>query len=322
MLPRPRVLPELVPALLERLRAGPSSARWPALQALLAAGDEAVVEAVLVLADLELGDLADAANLRAAVRCVYGARCLPGTQPLDGISAATVPAERRRLALAGSFYLQAARGRGHPRSRVGSGLVRPRVAAASPAVRGHGAHPRVHGAGSSEPGARARARGAAAAREGEDRGVAAAVVQPRRAGIRPGGTGGTDPTRSPCGAGGTLAVPRRDRPGRDGRGAVTVAWVGERAVAGARSPPRTVAIRAGRDPARTRRGRCERLHGELPATLARRRRRGRGADRATARHRRAARDARALAAVPGRGQQRHGAEGREVARPRPCPPPC
>jgi hypothetical protein len=106
ILPRPRVLPELVPALLERLRAGPSSARWPALQALLAAGDEAVVEAVLVLADLELGDLAEAAALRAAVRCVYGARCLPGTQPLEGIGAAAIPAERRRLALAGSFYLQ------------------------------------------------------------------------------------------------------------------------------------------------------------------------------------------------------------------------
>jgi hypothetical protein len=98
-----RVDAQHIPALLDRLRTGPEEQRWPALQALLTAGDAAAASAAEVILALELDERTFKASqdLAAALRCTYGARCLQGQQPLDGLLESEPAAEVRRLALAG-----------------------------------------------------------------------------------------------------------------------------------------------------------------------------------------------------------------------------
>jgi hypothetical protein len=118
---RPRVAAQHVPALLERLRAGPAASRWPALQALLATNDKAVVDAVWVLAELEFdaATFRQGTTLRAAVRCVYGARRLPGMQPLADVRGDDHLVEFRRVALAGALcHVQISSGNGKPDPNV------------------------------------------------------------------------------------------------------------------------------------------------------------------------------------------------------------
>jgi hypothetical protein len=101
--PQPHVDAQQIPALLERLRNGPEEQRWPALQALLLAGDAAAASAAEVILTLELDvrTLQTSQDLAAALRCTYGARCLQGRQPQEGLLESELPAELLRLSLAG-----------------------------------------------------------------------------------------------------------------------------------------------------------------------------------------------------------------------------
>ena len=101
--PRPRVAPDLVPALLGCLRDGPDERRWPALQALLCVGDDAATEATETLLRLSLqpGWLPRAEDLLLTLRCVYSTRCLQGRMPLQTLPPEDLPVEARRRALAG-----------------------------------------------------------------------------------------------------------------------------------------------------------------------------------------------------------------------------
>lgn len=107
--PRPRVPNEAVPGLLRALAVGPATVRWPALQALLAAGDDAAEAAAEVLWELEIAEATGEQGqaLAAALRCVAGARCLPGWNALDAVAGPDQLREARRLALAGRLHRQA-----------------------------------------------------------------------------------------------------------------------------------------------------------------------------------------------------------------------
>lgn len=92
---------ELVPELLQRLARGPAQQRWPCLQALLACGDDVVVDAVEVLLALELADdgqtAAQAVRLLAAMQCIYSARCEHDAAQLEPDPEELFGQHRRRL---------------------------------------------------------------------------------------------------------------------------------------------------------------------------------------------------------------------------------
>ncbi len=119
---RPVVDPGLQDGLVERLRQGPSSQRWPALQALLRLGDDAAVAAAFAL--LELGAdpecAAEAARLRRMLAYAYATRCRQGLGAHHQIDPMELGPEALRFALAplGPGGNDAQRWATHPDPRV------------------------------------------------------------------------------------------------------------------------------------------------------------------------------------------------------------